>query len=118
MGGKKCTEVNPSSDETTLYLSHFQNSQFCLLCQVEFLPYDERPLPAICKQPDEAIAYLEPEMAEGAIDDTPKSGITGEPEPLSEKALREASPAIEVFGEALVKKTTKYTHRLLWSVFS
>lgn len=57
-------------------------------------------------------------MAEGAIDDTPKSGITGEPEPLSEKALREASPAIEVFGEALVKKTTKYTHRLLWSVFS
>uniref|UniRef100_A0A8B9RS60 Centrosomal protein of 104 kDa n=1 Tax=Accipiter nisus TaxID=211598 RepID=A0A8B9RS60_9AVES len=88
---------------------------------VEFLPYDERPLPAICKQPDEAIAYLEPEMAEGAIDDTPKSGITGEPEPLSEKALREASPAIEVFGEALVSgaysKTWSYREDALLAVY-
>lgn len=41
-------------------------------------------------------------MNEEYIDDTPRSGITGEPEPLTEKALREASPAIEVFGEALV----------------
>src|SRR5699024_7393928 len=45
----------------------------------------------------------EPERTEGDISNTPRSGITGEPEPLSEKALREASPAIEVFGEALVK---------------
>lgn len=42
-------------------------------------------------------------MSEEDINDTPRSGITGEPEPLTEKALREASPAIEVFGEALVK---------------
>ncbi|XP_040443217.1 centrosomal protein of 104 kDa isoform X1 [Falco naumanni] len=69
---------------------------------VEFLPYDERPLPAACKQSDEAIAYLEPEVTEEYISDTPRSGITGEPETLTEKALREASPAIEVFGEALV----------------
>jgi len=42
-------------------------------------------------------------MTEGDIDDTPRSGIAGEPEPLTDKALREASPAVEVFGEALVK---------------
>ncbi|XP_071431533.1 centrosomal protein of 104 kDa isoform X1 [Pithys albifrons albifrons] len=68
----------------------------------EFLPYDERPLPTIRKQVDEAVAYLEPEVTEEDIGDTPKTGITGEPELLTEKALREASPAVEVFGEALV----------------
>ena len=31
-------------------------------------------------------------------------GITGEPEPLTEKDLREASNAIDVFGEQLVNK--------------
>ncbi|NXD25696.1 CE104 protein, partial [Spelaeornis formosus] len=69
---------------------------------VEFLPYDERPLPTICKQVDEAVAYLEPELAEENMDDTPRTGNTGEPEPLTEKALREASPVVEVFGETLV----------------
>uniref|UniRef100_A0A8C8SIB0 Centrosomal protein of 104 kDa n=1 Tax=Pelusios castaneus TaxID=367368 RepID=A0A8C8SIB0_9SAUR len=69
---------------------------------VEFLPYDERPLPAIRKQHEVGFAYLEPEMNEEDSSVTPRSGITGEPEPLTEKALREASPAIEVFGEALV----------------
>ncbi|NXT93305.1 CE104 protein, partial [Anhinga rufa] len=87
---------------------------------VEFLPYDERPLPAICKQSDEGIAYLEPGMTEEGITDTP-SGIIGEPEPLSEKALREASPAIEVFGEALVSgaysKTWSYREDALLAVY-
>ncbi|XP_072739674.1 centrosomal protein of 104 kDa [Ciconia boyciana] len=88
---------------------------------VEFLPYDERPLPAICKQSDEAIAYLETEMTEEGINDTLRSGITGEPEPLTEKALREASPAIEVFGEALVSgaysKTWSYREDALLAVY-
>ncbi|XP_074970078.1 centrosomal protein of 104 kDa isoform X3 [Phalacrocorax aristotelis] len=88
---------------------------------VEFLPYDERPLPAICKQSDEGIAYLEPGMTEEDITDTPRSGITGEPEPLTEKALREASPAIEVFGEALVSgaysKTWSYREDALLAVY-
>ncbi|NXX58905.1 CE104 protein, partial [Scopus umbretta] len=88
---------------------------------VEFLPYDERPLPAVCKQCDEAIAYLEPEMTEEDIDDALRSGITGEPEPLTEKALREASPAIEVFGEALVagaySKTWSYREDALLAVY-
>ncbi|NXB46250.1 CE104 protein, partial [Leucopsar rothschildi] len=68
---------------------------------VKFLPYDERPLPA-CKQVDEAVAYLEPEVTEEDMGDTPRTGNTGEPEPLTEKALREASPIVEVFGETLV----------------
>ncbi|XP_059572636.1 centrosomal protein of 104 kDa isoform X4 [Alligator mississippiensis] len=88
---------------------------------VEFLPYDERPLPAIRKQHEETFAYLEPEMNEEYIDDTPRSGITGEPEPLTEKALREASPAIEVFGEALVagaySKTWSYREDALLAIY-
>ncbi|NXA18726.1 CE104 protein, partial [Ibidorhyncha struthersii] len=88
---------------------------------VDFLPYDERPLPTICKQPDESVAYLEPQMAAEDISDTPRSGITGEPEPLTEKALREASPAIEVFGEALVSgaysKTWSYREDALLAVY-
>ncbi|XP_054705603.1 centrosomal protein of 104 kDa isoform X1 [Grus americana] len=88
---------------------------------VEFLPYDERPLPAACKQSDEAIPYLEPERTEEEINDTPSGGITGEPEPLTEKALREASPAIEVFGEALVSgaysKTWSYREDALLAVY-
>ena len=31
-------------------------------------------------------------------------GITGEPEPMTEKDLREASTAIDVFGEPLVSR--------------
>ncbi|NXT68626.1 CE104 protein, partial [Chaetops frenatus] len=69
---------------------------------VEFLPYDERPLPTICKQVDEAVAYVEPEVTEEDVGDTPRTGNMGEPESLTEKALREASPVVEVFGETLV----------------
>lgn len=69
---------------------------------IEFLPYDERPLPTVCKQVDEAVAYLEPEVAEEDMGDIPRTGNTGEPQPLTEKALREASPVVEVFGETLV----------------
>ncbi|RMB91664.1 hypothetical protein DUI87_31894 [Hirundo rustica rustica] len=68
----------------------------------EFLPYDERPLPTVCKQMDEAVSYLEPEVTEEDVGDTPRTGNTGEPKPLTEKALREASPVVEVFGETLV----------------
>ena len=37
------------------------------------------------------------------------AGITGEPEPMTEKDLREASNAIDVFGEPLVSSVTLYT---------
>ncbi|NXP51727.1 CE104 protein, partial [Heliornis fulica] len=88
---------------------------------VEFLPYDERPLPAVCKQSDEAIGYLKPERTEEEISDSPNDGVTGEPEPLTENVLREASPAIEVFGEALVSgaysKTWSYREDALLAVY-
>ncbi|NXN21401.1 CE104 protein, partial [Nycticryphes semicollaris] len=88
---------------------------------VELLPYDERPLPALCKQPAEAAAYLEPPVAAEDMSDTPRSGRTGELEPLTEKVLREASPAIEVFGEALVSgaysKTWSYREDALLAVY-
>ncbi|KFW84953.1 Centrosomal protein of 104 kDa [Manacus vitellinus] len=87
----------------------------------EFLPYDERPLPAICKQVDEAVAYLEPEVTEEDTGDPPRTGITGEPEPLTEKALREAGPAVDVFGEALVSgaysRTWSYREDALLAVY-
>ncbi|XP_039583532.1 centrosomal protein of 104 kDa [Passer montanus] len=68
---------------------------------VEILPYDERPLPTTCKQVDAAVACVEPEVTEEDVGDTPRTGNAGEPQP-TQKALREASPVVEVFGETLV----------------
>ncbi|XP_072283124.1 centrosomal protein of 104 kDa [Pyxicephalus adspersus] len=88
---------------------------------IDALPYDERPLPAQRKQKDDAFAYLEPEINDDIAADTPRSRITGEPEPLTEKALREAGFAIEVFGEALVagaySKTWSYREDALLAVY-
>ncbi|NWI55999.1 CE104 protein, partial [Calyptomena viridis] len=88
---------------------------------VDFLPYDERPLPAICKQVGEAVAYLEPEVTEEDMGGSPRTGITGEPEPLTEKTLREASSAVEVFGETLVSgaysRTWSYREDALLAVY-
>ncbi|NXK36275.1 CE104 protein, partial [Piprites chloris] len=116
--------VDPTSAEPTVP----QQSPLPSLTQptaskenAEFLPYDERPLPAICKQVDGAVAYLEPEVTEEDIGDTPRTGITGEPKPLTEKALREASPAVDVFGEALVSgaysRTWSYREDALLAVY-
>ncbi|OXB78116.1 UNVERIFIED_CONTAM: hypothetical protein H355_007258 [Colinus virginianus] len=89
--------------------------------EVECLPYDERPLPTIRKHSEEAIRHPEPEETEGDVSNTPRSGITGEPEALSEKVLREASPAIEAFGEALVSgaysKSWSYREDALLAVY-
>ncbi|XP_069805131.1 centrosomal protein of 104 kDa [Dendropsophus ebraccatus] len=88
---------------------------------VDALPYDERPLPAQRKQKDDSFTYLEPDISEDIVGDTPRSRITGEPEPLTEKALREAGFAIEVFGEALVagaySKTWSYREDALVAVY-
>ncbi|XP_073417902.1 centrosomal protein of 104 kDa [Dendrobates tinctorius] len=88
---------------------------------VDTLPYDERPLPAQRKQKDDAFPYLEPDINEDFTGDTPRSRITGEPEPLTEKAMREAGFAIEVFGEALVagaySKTWSYREDALVAVY-
>ncbi|EDL14951.1 cDNA sequence BC046331 [Mus musculus] len=65
----------------------------------EVLPYDERPLPVTRKQLGEASAEAEVKEADS---DVRRRGVAGEPEPLTEKALREASAAIDTLGEALV----------------
>ncbi|XP_053061981.1 centrosomal protein of 104 kDa isoform X2 [Acinonyx jubatus] len=66
---------------------------------LQAVPYDERPLPATRKQP---AAALEPEKSDWDSSEAPRGAATGEPEPLTEKALREASAAVDVLGEALV----------------
>ncbi|XP_066126721.1 centrosomal protein of 104 kDa [Saccopteryx bilineata] len=71
-----------------------------LRTQLESLPYDERPLPAMHKQPG-AVA-MEPEKSDTDVSEDPKGATVGEPEPLTEKALREASSTIDVLGESVV----------------
>ncbi|KAG8142439.1 hypothetical protein E2320_006352 [Naja naja] len=88
---------------------------------VEFLPYDERPLPATRKQQEEGFSLMEPEANEEEPGDTPRSGVVGDPEPLTEKALREASASIDVFGETLVagaySKTWSYREDSLLAIY-
>lgn len=85
----------------------------------ESLPYDERPLPAIRKHHGEAV--VEPEMSDADISDARRGGLSGEPEPLTEKALREASSAIDVLGETLVagaySKTWSYREDTLLALY-
>ncbi|XP_054939792.1 centrosomal protein of 104 kDa isoform X2 [Physeter macrocephalus] len=78
---------------------------------LESLPYDERPLPATRKQPG-AVA-TEPERRDTDSGEPPRAGTVGEPEPLTEKALREASSAVDVLGEALVARaySRTWSHR-------
>lgn len=72
--------------------------------QLQSVPYDERPLPASRKQP--AVA-LEPEKSDSDVSEAPRGGAAGEPEPLTEKALREAGPAVDVLGESLVGRVPR-----------
>ncbi|KAJ8386881.1 hypothetical protein AAFF_G00165820 [Aldrovandia affinis] len=83
------------------------------------MPYDERPLPALRQQqkPGE-----QPEVRpDEAPDSTRRPGVTGEPEPLTEKAMREASFPIEVYGDSLVagaySKTWSYREDALLAVY-
>lgn len=71
------------------------------------MPYDERPLPALQRK-DRAVESIQTPSA----GNSPKSDVlrsprgpdlSGEPEPLTEKALREAGLPIEAFGESLVR---------------
>ncbi|KAM5160497.1 centrosomal protein of 104 kDa isoform 3-T4 [Callospermophilus lateralis] len=67
---------------------------------VDILPYDERPLPAPRKQQAEVLT--EPDVGEADLGTLRRGAVAGEPEPLSEKALREAGSAVDVLGETLV----------------
>lgn len=86
--------------------------------QVTFVPYDERPLPAL-ERKDRPVES----MRSPAEDYSPQSDVTntlhaahisGEPEPLPEKSQREAGPALEVFGETIVRNTEYICFRLTY----
>ncbi|RXN34496.1 centrosomal protein of 104 kDa-like [Labeo rohita] len=91
------------------------------ISQISSLPYDERPLPALRKRSgDQPINELE-EMPTLTDTATPRSpGALGQPEPLTEKAQREASLPIDVFGDSLVagaySKTWSYREDALLAV--
>ncbi|KAM6218356.1 centrosomal protein of 104 kDa [Rhynchocyon petersi] len=86
---------------------------------VEMLPYDERPLPAIHRQ--QGAALMECEVSDDADVSEAHKGGSWEPEPLTEKALREASSAIDVLGETLVagaySKTWSYREEALLALY-
>ncbi|XP_012375821.2 LOW QUALITY PROTEIN: centrosomal protein of 104 kDa [Dasypus novemcinctus] len=87
--------------------------------KAEPVPYDERPLPAIRKQQGRADERSEVHNTD--VSDAGKGGISGEPEPLTEKAAREASSAVDVLGEALVagaySKTWSYREDALLALY-
>nr|XP_035945449.1 centrosomal protein of 104 kDa isoform X5 [Halichoerus grypus] len=108
LGPSQHSTGDPSPRATDLHLkSHLQS-----------VPYDERPLPASRKQP--AVA-LEPEKSDSDVSEAPRGGAAGEPEPLTEKALREAGPAVDVLGESLVagaySKTWSYREDALLALY-
>lgn len=71
------------------------------------MPYDERPLPALQRKEQTDEAMQSPAMGYSPKHDAQKRPASpessGEPEPLTEKAQREAGLSIEVFGESLVR---------------
>ncbi|XP_068589132.1 centrosomal protein of 104 kDa [Cebidichthys violaceus] len=73
---------------------------------VTCVPYDERPLPAFQRKERPVEATLSPEDQRSPQPDAQRSPhspeMSGEPEPLTEKAQREASLPLEVYGESLV----------------
>uniref|UniRef100_A0A3B4ZDX1 Centrosomal protein 104 n=1 Tax=Stegastes partitus TaxID=144197 RepID=A0A3B4ZDX1_9TELE len=70
------------------------------------LPYDERPLPALQRKDQPVEAVHSPAEEHSPKSDAQRSPhspeMSGEPEPLTEKAQREAGLPIEVYGESLV----------------
>ncbi|MFT7804571.1 centrosomal protein of 104 kDa [Arapaima gigas] len=74
--------------------------------QVYSLPFDERPLPTLVKQPleEEQQRWIQAGETKSSADLSGSLGVAGEPEPLTEKAQREASFPSEVYGDTLVAK--------------
>ncbi|CAM9801561.1 unnamed protein product [Lampetra planeri] len=83
------------------------------------LSHDDRPIPTVVRQ------QHKPQDDAGDKDDTkPEEGEprgSGTPEPLSEMALREAGPVIDVFGEGLAagaySKTWSYREDALLAIY-
>ncbi|XP_014263010.2 centrosomal protein of 104 kDa isoform X3 [Maylandia zebra] len=90
-----------------------------LKIDVTSVPYDERPLPALQRKDQPLEATQSPAEEHSPISEvqrTPQSTeMSGEPEPLTEKVLREAGLSIEVFGESLVLHASLKLLRLMLS---
>ncbi|XP_063319687.1 centrosomal protein of 104 kDa isoform X2 [Pelmatolapia mariae] len=90
-----------------------------LKIDVTSVPYDERPLPALQRKDQPLEATQSPAEEHSPISEvqrTPQSTeMSGEPEPLTEKVLREAGLPIEVFGESLVLHASLKLLRLMLS---
>ncbi|XP_051950699.1 centrosomal protein of 104 kDa isoform X2 [Xyrauchen texanus] len=89
---------------------------------ISSLPYDERPLPSFRKRSSEPPVSQVDEIPPLTDSTTPHSpGVTGQPEPLTEKAQREASLPIEIYGDSLVagaySKTWTYREDALLGVY-
>lgn len=65
------------------------------------MPYDERPLPTLQSPAGQHSPLSDTQRSPNSLD------TSGEPEPLSEMAQRQAGLAVEVFGESLVRKKGK-----------
>ncbi|XP_074537277.1 centrosomal protein of 104 kDa isoform X2 [Halichoeres trimaculatus] len=79
---------------------------------VTSVPYDERPLPALQRK-DRPVEVIQSPVEHSLQSDTKMTlhspETSREPEPLTEKAQREAGLPIEVFGESLVAGTYSKT---------
>lgn len=62
------------------------------------MSYDERPLPTLQSPAEQHSPLSDTQRSPNSLD------VSGEPEPLSEMAQRQAGLAVEVFGESLVRK--------------
>uniref|UniRef100_A0A671LA52 Centrosomal protein of 104 kDa n=1 Tax=Sinocyclocheilus anshuiensis TaxID=1608454 RepID=A0A671LA52_9TELE len=99
-----------------------QSWYVCVFSQISSLAYDERPLPALRKRSsDQPVSELD-EMPPMTDTTTPRSpGASGQPEPLTEKAQREASLPIDIYGDSLVagaySKTWSYREDSLLAVY-
>lgn len=69
--------------------------------QIAKVPHDERPVPTLQSPAEQHSPLCDTQRSPNSLD------MSGEPEPLSEMAQRQASLAVEVFGESLVRKKTQ-----------
>ncbi|KAF5887731.1 centrosomal protein, partial [Clarias magur] len=117
---KQITPKPISSEHTSAAIPHTL-PQFPKI-DVSSLPYDERPLPALRKHSESQLQPQAEQLLSSLGPSSPCSPVvTGELEPLSEKAQREAVLPIEVYGDNLVagaySKTWSYREDSLLAVY-
>ncbi|TWW56239.1 Centrosomal protein of 104 kDa [Takifugu flavidus] len=85
------------------------------MAMVADVPYDERPLPTLQSPAEQHSPLSDTQRSPNGLD------MSGEPEPLSEMAQRQAGLAVEVFGESLVacaySKTWGYRESAMLNVY-